>query len=260
MDEERTAVYARRIAAYKPKYLRGYPSALSVLAAYLQKEGMNTITPEAIFTTAEMLLPQHREMIEKQFGCRVFDNYGCYDGGPQAMECSQHSGYHISVEKAILEFVDEDKRQVPPGCSGEILTTDLYNYTMPFIRYAVGDKGTLSARQCPCGCGLPLMESIEGRITDLIVFGNGVILSGPALTLAFKDCRIKQYQVIQEAKDELLIKIIKAEGYSDEDTQHFLGIIRAHIGENIDINVRFVNEISTTKSGKRRFIISNVPQ
>ena len=260
MDEERMASYARRIASYKPKFLRGYPSAIYVFADYLREKGITSIQPKAIFTTAEMLLPQHRQVIEKQFGCKVFDQYGCYDGGLQAMECSEHCGFHISVEKVIMEFVDEDKRPVPAGCSGEILATDLYSYAMPFIRYAVGDMGALADEQCSCGRGLPLMKSLEGRTTDLIVFNNGVTLSGPALTLVFKDCHIRQYQVIQEAKDKLVIKVIKAEHYSDRDTEHFLGIIKAHAGEGVEIETQFVDEIPTTKAGKWRFIISKITE
>lgn len=260
MDDKRMALYAEKITAYMPRFLRGYPSAIYIFASYLKRTNSNTIRPTAVFTTAEMLLSQHREVIEKQFGCRVFDQYGCYDGGAQAMECSEHSGFHISAEKVIMEFVDEDNKPAASGCSGEILTTDLHNYTMPFIRYAVRDKGTLSARQCPCGRGLPLMESIEGRTTDFITFSNGVTLSGPALTLVFGNCNIKHYQVIQEAKDKLVIKVIKAEDYSDRDTEHFLGVIRAHAGKNIVIEVQFVDEIPATKGGKWRFIISNVSE
>lgn len=258
LDEDRMASYAKKIASYKPGFLRGYPSAIYTFANYLKETGKNTVRIKAVFTTAEALLPQHREVIEGQFGCKVFDQYGCYDGGPQAMECSEHRGFHISAEKVIIEFVDKDMQPVPQGESGEIITTDLYNYTMPFIRYAVGDSGTLSREQCPCGRGLPLIESLEGRVTDIIVFGNGVTLSGPALTLVFKDCNIKQYQVIQEAEDKLLIKVVKGEGYTEQDTNHFMNTIGAHIGQEIDIETRFVAEIPPTKAGKWKFIISKV--
>jgi len=252
------ASYAKKIASYKPKFLRGYPSAIYTFANYLKETGKNTIRTRAVFTTAEMLLPQQREVIKGQFGCKVFDQYGCYDGGPQAMECSEHCGLHISAERVIIEFVDKDRKPVPPGESGGIITTDLYNYTMPFIRYAVGDRGTLSKEQCPCGRGLPLIKFLEGRVTDIIVLGNGVTLSGPALTLVFKDCHIKQYQVIQEAEDKLLIKVVKGEGYTEQDTSHFMNIIRAHGGKGVDIETQFVTEIAPTKTGKWKFIISKV--
>ena len=37
---------------------------------------------------------------------------------------------------------------------------------------------------------------------------NGVKLSGPAMTLVFKDFNLSQYQLVQERKDELKIKLV----------------------------------------------------
>jgi len=251
--------YARRLVEYRPAFLRGYPSVLYLFADYLGRKGINNIRPKAIFTTAEMLFPYHRAIIERQFGCKVFDQYGCYDGGPQAMECAEHLGYHITVEKAIMEFVDEDKRPVPAGCTGEILATDLHNYSMPFIRYAVEDKGTLTDKQCLCGRGLPIMKSLEGRTTDTIVFSDGSTLPGPALIDLFQKFQyIKQYQVIQNSADYILIKLVKKECYTDKDSEHFLGIITDHISKGAKIEVEFVDEIPITKAGKHKFIFSNI--
>lgn len=257
ITDDTARIYINKLKEFKPEFLYGYPSAIFLLASYLTKEDVDHIRPEAIFTTAEMLLPHYRQGIEKGFGCKVFDCYGCYDGGPQAYECPTHKGYHISAEKTIMEFVDQRGNPVESGSPGEIISTDLHNYAMPFIRYAVGDVGTPAEEPCPCGRGLPLMKCIEGRTTDFIALANGIVLSGPALTLVFKDCHIKQYQVIQEAKDKLVIKVIKAEDYTNWDTEHFMGIIKKHAGEGINIELEFVREIPTTKAGKHKFFISN---
>ena len=257
MNGEKIAAYVKMLRQYKPKFVRGYPSALYIFANFLKKEGISDIKPKAVFTTAEMLLQPYRELIEEQFGCEVFDGYGCRDGGANAMECSEHR-YHISIEQVVMEFVKADE-QVSSGEPGEIIATDLHNYAMPFIRYAVGDVGTPLDERCSCGRNLPLMKSIEGRTTDIIIFGNGVMLSGPALTLVFKDRNIEQYQVIQESKNELIIKIVKGSNYTENDTNHILKIIKGHVGEEVDIKIEFVNNIQTTKTGKHRFIISKVP-
>jgi len=258
MDQKRMTEYANKIAFYNPKILRGYPSALYTFALYLEQKGIDNIRPKAVFCTAEMLLPQHREIIERQFGCSVFDHYGAYDGGPQAMECAEHRGYHISVEKVIMEFVDKDGTQVKAGHTGNIICTDLYNYTMPFIRYAVGDRGKPCDEVCPCGRALPLMKSLEGRTTDVLIFDNGISLSGPALTVVFATSRIKQYQVIQENGKKLLIKVVKSADYTQADTDHYLGIIKSHVGNDIEIEIKFVDEIPATKTGKYKFIISDI--
>ena len=105
------------------------------------------------------------------------------------------------------------------------------------------------------------MKSIEGRTTDIIAFSDGSTLPGPVLVDLFQKFQyIKQYQVIQNAVDQLLIKLVKRESYTDKDTEHFLSIIKAHISERAKIEVQFVDGIPTTKAGKYRFIISNVPR
>lgn len=259
MSEQIISSYARRLRRYKPLYIRGYPTVLYLFADYLNMQGISDIRPKAIFSTAEMLLPHYRRIIEEQFRCKVFDHYGCYDGGPQAMECPQHCGYHISAEKVIMEFVGEEGKLVPPGCSGRIITTDLRNYTMPFIRYAVDDMGVLAREQCPCGRGLPLMKSIEGRSTDIILFSDGAAVPGPSIVDLFKKFQfIKQYQIIQDVVDHLLIKVVKKESYTDEDTAHFLSVLKDHLSKRAKIEIQFVDKIPPTKAGKWKFIISNV--
>ena len=79
--------YARKLEEFKPKFIRGYPSALFILAKYLHENDYNDIRPGAVFTTAETLLPYQRKVIEDVFGCDVYDGYGYRDGNANAMEC-----------------------------------------------------------------------------------------------------------------------------------------------------------------------------
>ena len=55
------------------------------------------------------------------------------------------------------------------GETGEVLLTPLDQWAMPLLRYQVGDVGSASDGDCPCGRGLPLMQAIQGRVQDLIV-------------------------------------------------------------------------------------------
>lgn len=258
MNQATMASYAERIARYRPAFIRGYPTALYLFAEYLKTRGIRLGGVKAAFTTAEVLLPHFRQSIESHLACPVFDQYGSNDGGPQALECATHEGYHITVEKAILEFVDSDGKSAGPGKAADILTTDLHNYAMPFIRYAVGDRAILGGSPCSCGRGLTLIRSLEGRTTDIIRFDNGVVLSGPAVTLIFKDCHIKQYQVVQTAGNSLLVRVVRDDRYSQADTDHFTGLIRSHVGQDIDLVVEPVAEIAPTKAGKHKFIFSQV--
>lgn len=257
MDEAKMDVYTDKLSWYEPKILRGYPSAIYLLAKHIKKRNIDGVDVKAIFTTAEMLLPRHRELIEQVFHCKVFDNYGCRDGGGNANECAEHKGLHISLEQCVMEFVHSGN-PVKTGESGEIILTDLHNYAMPFIRYQVGDVGVPASENCECGRSLPLIEKIEGRTTDTIAFANGRTLSGPALTLIFKDCNIATYQVIQKSGLKLLIKIVKDKSYTVKDTEYLRQTLSGHLGPEIDVFIEFVDQLLVTNSGKHRFIISEI--
>jgi len=96
------------------------------------------------------------------------------------------------------------------------------------------------------------------RTTDMLRFSNGAVLSGPSLTLVFKDFDFKQFQLVQDRDDLLLVRVIKGETFVDEDARRLHRILEDVIGEGVEIRFEFVDFISPTKSGKWKFIISHV--
>jgi len=250
--------YAKSMSQFKPKFIRGYPSSIYFFADFLKEEKVNLIRPRAVFTTAEMLLPYQRKLIKEVFQCAVFDGYGALDGGTMAFECEEHCGYHMAVEKAVMEFCDDDGDQVAEGEKGRIVATDLFNYAMPFIRYDTGDVGVYSTEACPCGRMLPLMKKILGRTTDILHFKNGAVLSGPSLTLIFKDFDIKQYQVVQTSDDSMVVRILKGKTYSDKDTREIFHVLKKSVGAEVEVKFEFVDNIPSTKSGKWKIVIREV--
>ena len=257
MSERQLEVFVRNIKKFKPKALIGYPSAVYVLAEFVRQRGIQYVRFGVAITTAEKLFEYQRQLIKETFDCDVFEQYGGGEVLSIAYECPEHHGYHITAENVVLEFM-RDGEHASPGETGSIVVTDLRNYVMPFIRYENGDLGIPSDRTCDCGRGLPLMESVEGRITDVIVYKDGFI-SSPILTTIFKKLPIKQYQVIQESLDDITIKIIPGGGYSDRITSFIVGTMRRYLPEDVEIRVEFVDTIPLTSAGKRRVVISKVP-
>jgi len=256
MNVQKYEEYIRRIRMSKSRFIYGYASAVYLLADYCKLNNINDISFDAVFSTAEVLLSEFRETIEQQFKCKVFDEYGSYDGGGQAMECEKHQGFHITAEKVIMEIADENGKRLPPGTPGRVIVTDLNNYAMPFIRYEVGDTGTMSVVPCECGRGLPLLKTLEGRIPDAIKFSNGVILSGAAVPCMLKGRSIKQYQLEQVKDDELLVRIVKDNDYSDTDTRYIQNILEHHCKRGVTVKLVFCSNITTSGNGKYRFILS----
>jgi phenylacetate-CoA ligase len=256
MDE-----YIEIIRRYKPKIINAYASAIYVLAQYMEKKGIKDIEPKAILTSCEMLFPFQREIIERTFGCKVFDYYSGRDTTFQAGECPEHIGYHMAVENAVIEFL-KNNEPVSHGEIGKMVITDLGNYAMPFIRYEIGDLGQLSDEKCPCGRNLPLLKEISGRIRDIIVTKGGKYLTGAFISTLFYDDKgmtkgIKQYQFIQKTKGYAVLKIVKADDFSQEQLDKIIQKISSQC-DDMRIEIEFVDVISPTKSGKYRPIQSEV--
>jgi phenylacetate-CoA ligase len=261
MNEKTLDEYVRILRKFKPKIINAYASSVFLMALYIEKKGILDIRPKSILTSCEMLFDYQRKTIEKVFGCEVFDYYSGRDTALQAGECSEHSGYHLAIENAVTEFI-KDSEHVSSGELGKIIITDLSNYAMPFIRYEIGDLGVPSDKKCPCGRGLPLMERVSGRMRDTIITKDGKYITGAFFMSLFYDDfgktkGIKQFQFIQKAKDFMILNIVKGDDYSQNIFDDILRKIHEQCGD-MKIEVKFVNSIPPTKSGKYRHSISEI--
>ena len=260
LSEENMFDYAKKLLQYQPKVIIAYPSPLYRFAKFLERNEIKGINPKSIISSAEVLYDYQKELIESVFQCRVFNRYGCREFGAIAQECSQHSGIHINAEHVYVECLKGDGEPTAPGESGELVITDLNNYGMPFIRYRIGDIGVLSNRKCDCGRGLPMLEKVEGRTFDIVVGTNGRAVGGTFWTLFLRTAieGIKQFQVVQEAMNEINIKLVTDESFDESQIATLIKKIREYVGEDMEVNFQIVDKIPTTKSGKFRFVISKV--
>ena len=263
MRSNNLPLYAQRIKRFQPAFIRGYPSAIYLLAQYLQREGWSKINPRLIVTGGEQLYHYQRNLFREVFGCDTFDFYGAREEHLIAFECSQHTGYHIAAENVIVEIVDSQGKPVPDGKEGRILITNLHNFAMPFIRYDIGDYGISSNAVCSCGRGLPLLAEIKGRTTD-------VILTRTKEAIHYMNTRwdfllkyqVEQFQIVQETYEKVVVKLVIGEEYwrkySSELTSEIVSKFKLDFGEYMEIAIEVVKEIPPTPSWKSRIIISKV--
>lgn len=120
----------------------------------------------AVLSSAEPLDGNLRRAVEKSWGCAVFDHWGMtetgYGGG---VECAAHAGYHVRMADLLLEIADAASGEpLPVGETGEIVVTTLGPRAMPLIRYRTGDAARLLPGPCPCGCPLPRLGPVPGRL------------------------------------------------------------------------------------------------
>jgi Coenzyme F390 synthetase len=256
MGEREMKEYAGVINDFRPKFIRGYASSIYFFASWMEKNDVKCPGINGIFTTSEKLYPAMREKISSVFGCPVFDTYGLADGGVTAFECEEHAGLHIDTEKSVMEVIDSDGRQMSKG-EGRIVATSLYNYAMPFLRYDTGDEGYLLDEPCACGRGYKLLREVNGRTVDVLVTPEGKNVHGWFFLYIFWEQKgIKEYQVIQETLDRIVIQIVPDEGFDERQLDRVREVVRGRSpGWNLEF--RIVDHIERTVSGKYKFIKNN---
>jgi phenylacetate-CoA ligase len=238
-----------------PGLIFGHAHSLYLLAERLEAHGASDLRPHGMIATAMPLHRWQRVVIERVFGTRVTDRYGCEEVSLIASECEVHEGMHINADCVITEVE-------AGGRTGNLLITDLTNPAMPLIRYRNGDVVTLSDHRCSCGRGLPMMESIQGRDADYVITPTGAMISGISLTenFALKVNGTAQMQLVQERVDRLRIRIVPAREFGEASRRQIAGLVRETFGDGVAHEVELVERIPQEPSGKYRFCISHVPR
>jgi phenylacetate-CoA ligase len=260
MSDASMGEFARLWRTSRPEVLFGHSHSLFIWAAWLEQQGIDDIRPAGIISTSMMLLQSERVVIERVFGCAVTDRYGCEEVGLIACECERHDGYHLNVDHLYVEFLDEAGSPAGPGEPAAIVVTDLINRGQPLIRYRVEDVGSWSSRRCACGRGLPLMESVSGRVADFLYRRDGSRVAGVSMVertlTAFPG--IEQMQIVQDAIDGLTLRLVRMEGYGPEVERQLVAEFRQVFGPSTRIVCEYVARIPQLPSGKFRFAICNV--
>lgn len=251
----------KTILEFKPEIIHSYASTLKNLAVEIEKRKIKNINPRIIFSTAESMDKQDKGFISSVFKSEIFDYYSSNECGPIAWECKAHTGYHINSDNIIVEFLKEDGTYAKAGEEGEIVITSLNSYTMPFIRYKLGDIGVPSDEQCPCGRTLPMIKKIIGRSNDYFMLPSGKRIYAFALRHILRDIPgISQYQMIQQKKDKVRINIVKDEDFSSDTIFEIEENCKHILEDNITIEINIVEGIPGSTTGKFHAIKSELNQ
>ena len=257
MDNDALERDVKKIKNYNPEIIRGYASAAYVITKYAADNGITGIKPKAVITTGDMLYPHYRKLMEDFYQCKVYDTYG--GEGTMVYGQCEKGGLHIDDNNVIVEFLKSDGTPAEPGQQGNITLTCLNNFVMPFIRYNIQDVGIKIAEDCPCGRKLSLMYPVQGRNSDIITTPNGSQLIVHFFTGLFEFIEgVDQFQVTQAQPDEIEVKIVKNEKFTDADRQKIADEIKTGGGDELKIKFNFVEQIPLASSGKRRFVISKI--
>ena len=207
--------------------------------------------PRAVISAAEGLGVQERTFIGGTLGAPVFNTYGSREFMSIGGECELHAGMHINSENILVETRDA------PGSSeaSPLLITDLRDSGTVFLRYFIGDAGTLSPSHCACGRSLPLLASVQGRTLDTLKLTVGRKVSGLFFHHTLKDIpEIISYQVKQLSMQAVEVRAILSQELSARSQALFDSEMKKVFGDT-PVTLRRVEELETSRSGKVKVII-----
>ncbi|GAC1589905.1 MAG: phenylacetate--CoA ligase family protein [Acidimicrobiales bacterium] len=157
----------------QPSMLMGYSSFLPRLVVEA-RAGRLHIAPRRVVAISEPLQPEVRMAVEEAWGAPVASGYGMSEG---VFTGACPHGLHLPDDLCFVEALDPDGQPVGPGQrSHHLLVTNLYNHTLPLIRYEVSDEVTLVRDLCPCGCAMRRIEDPQGRLDDVFEYTGGVVV------------------------------------------------------------------------------------
>ncbi len=261
MTAEDMEDFFQRLEHYQPTLMMGHAYSLYYFARFVEKQSRPlNFQIKGIISTAMMLYPWQREVIERVFGCKIFERYGCEEVSLIASECEAHRGMHINTDSLVVEFLKDDGQPAAAGEEASVVVTDLMNYGMPIIRYQIGDRAVYSDTPCPCGRKTRLITKVTGRDADFIVTPEGKIISGISLTENFslKVPGVEQMQMEQHALDRLTIKIVRDKDFNENSARILRELCEKTFGAAMRCEVAYVDNIPQEKSGKYQFVISHL--
>jgi phenylacetate-CoA ligase len=250
LSAESVQSYVDAISAAGSVCLEAYPSSAFALASLMEEAGIVPLRLRAVFTSSETLLAHQRATIQRMLG-PVFDYYGNGERVAFISSC-EHGHYHYMMDYSIVEFL-------PSTAEGlyQIVGTSLRNRSMPFYRYATGDLARVSGASCPCSRAFPVVDEIEGRMDDMVRTPTGRWIGRLGATFQAVP-GVREAQIVQDRLDHLLVRIVPGPGYSDTTRSMVRDKLLLRTGDEMQLDFEVVDTIPRTKSGKFRFLVSQV--
>ncbi len=247
-----TAVdYVKALRRYDPEWLHGYPSFINLLAIYCEELSISSLMPKIrlVTTGAENLLASQKSRIEKTFETRVYQHYGQAEAIANFSQ-DKNSEYKVDEDYSMVEFIPIE------GLQGQnrIIGTNWTNPAFPLFRYDSGDIATVKP---PTPNSWRIIDHVDGRQEDYLTLPNGAKIG--RLDHIFKDIEeIKEAQFQQENTSEVDLLLVPNRAYNDQAEKRLKQEISKRIGTQIIVNLKQVDSIKKTKSGKLRFVISKI--
>lgn len=251
--------YARTICKTMKKYhihcIHAYPSALFQFCKLCKKVDLDLSFIKLCRLTSEQITEEELHFFKHNFNFKLSYSYGHSERLILAGNTPFTDNYLVEENYGYLELVNNDKVIKSTDTLGEMVGTSFNNRYFPLIRYKTGDYTTY------CSMGQQrMLGKIQGRWQNSLIYcADGRKISTASLNLHNQIYeKIDGLQYLQEKKGELNILIVKGKTYDDCTEQEILSFYKKCLGNDTDINIKYVDKLTLKPNGKFVLLISNI--
>ncbi|MGL5112878.1 MAG: phenylacetate--CoA ligase family protein [Flavobacterium sp.] len=253
--------FLKEFESKKFDYINGYTSSIVLFAKYLQQKNkvLKTICPtlKVCVVTSEMLFPEDRTLLEKQFGIPIVNEYGASELDLIAFE-NPNGEWQINAETLFVEILDENHQTVPNGTPGRIVITSLFNKAHPFIRYDLGDLGVLDEKST---AKKPILKQLIGRTNDVAQLPSGK--KSPGLTFYYvtksiieDDGNVKEFIIKQTKIDTFEIEYTSQTALTATQIQKIERAIALYLEKDLIFTFIRKEKLERSPRGKLKQFVS----
>ena len=246
--------YVEALKKHQVQWMTGYAVSYYLLGKFILDAGIDVPPLRAIITTSEKLTPEMREVMEKAYRCKIFEEYSTVENVLFASEC-EAGQLHVSPDAGVVEILRPDGSKCEPGEIGEVVATCLTRLHQPLVRYRLGDLAAWDEKPCPCGRSMPVIKEVVGRLEDVVIGPDGrqlVRFHG----IFTHQPHIIEGQIIQESLNRICVRIVPTDNFSEADKIDVIDRVHQRLGDQVEVVVELVQGIERTKSGKFKAVVS----
>jgi amino acid adenylation domain-containing protein len=248
-------VVVERLNEFQPHQLYGYGGSVHELAR-LALAGRLRISPKRIFVGGDAFTPVMERRIGEAWAAPVYEAYAASESKFIAYRQPGRAEMTVLDELNLLEVLDDASRPVGPQGIGRAVLTNLYNTTLPLIRYELGDV-------LECGPGtldspFKTIKSIAGRVLDALPValrdgGQGKI-EGHTVSV-FNVRGLEKIQFVSRRPDRLRIVYVGRESLDEPIREQFQRLLDRH-GAATTFDVQRATAIpADPRTGKHRLVV-----
>ncbi len=246
--------------AFKPVAYWSYMESALELARYLGRHPRDFHAPRFVISTIGPLTDEVKTEIETSLDCPVYNQYGSREVGGIACQCQHQRGLHAFPWWNHLEIVDHEDQPMEQG-EGRVVVTTLENFSMPLIRFEIGDVAKAGGHECACGRQSFQLSQVMGRTLGYFKKPDGSLAHSHFLVQAlFFRAWIKRFQIVQDALNHVLIRVERAQNIDmpTTDLEDIIQKTKVLMGESCQVEFDFVEEIGRSASGKFVYTLCKV--